>query len=286
MAQRSPVDSNKVWSVRFLLFIAGLGGLLYGIDVGIIAGALPYLESTALGPGTSIASNFPSSSPPWPGKRAVLAVRRHVLRPVRPAERHVPQRLLFVISIPVIALAGGYGPLLFGRLLQGTSGGLSASSSRCTWPNACRQEPRQRHGHLSVASHLGLVVAALIGLYYARSVETAEGRGRGPRRRCRAGIGRQGPRMAQHLLDVDHPGHHLHGRIAHDRRVGAMAVPPRKEGGGPGRAAADAERRGSRSRNSRNGGNRSRRRPADPDCPGHGGDSLLSRKYMLPFVIA
>ena len=50
MSQTSAVangDSSKVWSVRFLLFIAGLGGLLYGIDVGIIAGALPYLEATS-----------------------------------------------------------------------------------------------------------------------------------------------------------------------------------------------------------------------------------------------
>jgi len=31
---------------RFLLLVAGLGGLLYGVDVGIIAGALPYLEAT------------------------------------------------------------------------------------------------------------------------------------------------------------------------------------------------------------------------------------------------
>jgi hypothetical protein len=30
----------------FLLFIAGLGGLLYGIDVGIVADTLPDLEST------------------------------------------------------------------------------------------------------------------------------------------------------------------------------------------------------------------------------------------------
>ena len=30
---------------RFLLFVAGLGGLLYGVDVGIISGALPYLRS-------------------------------------------------------------------------------------------------------------------------------------------------------------------------------------------------------------------------------------------------
>src|SRR5271166_4007626 len=32
---------------RLLLLVAGLGGLLYGIDVGIIAGALPYLDATS-----------------------------------------------------------------------------------------------------------------------------------------------------------------------------------------------------------------------------------------------
>jgi len=32
---------------RFLLLVAGLGGLLYGVDVGIIAGALPYLEAAS-----------------------------------------------------------------------------------------------------------------------------------------------------------------------------------------------------------------------------------------------
>ena len=37
---------NTVFYGRFLLFIAGMGGLLYGIDVGIIAGALLYLEKT------------------------------------------------------------------------------------------------------------------------------------------------------------------------------------------------------------------------------------------------
>jgi MFS family permease len=32
--------------------------------------------------------------------------------------------LLFSLSIPIIALADGYMPLLLGRLLQGVSGGL------------------------------------------------------------------------------------------------------------------------------------------------------------------
>ena len=30
-----------------LLCVAGLGGLLYGVDIGIIGGALPYLEATS-----------------------------------------------------------------------------------------------------------------------------------------------------------------------------------------------------------------------------------------------
>lgn len=42
-----PASPTPRWPVRYLLFIGGLGGLLYGIDIGIIAGALPYLEATA-----------------------------------------------------------------------------------------------------------------------------------------------------------------------------------------------------------------------------------------------
>src|SRR5689334_24155163 len=39
--------ANTVVYNRLLLFVAGLGGLLYGIDVGIISGALPYLTDTS-----------------------------------------------------------------------------------------------------------------------------------------------------------------------------------------------------------------------------------------------
>src|ERR1700743_2962250 len=37
---------NTVRYGRFLIFVSGLGGLLYGIDVGIIAAALLYLNKT------------------------------------------------------------------------------------------------------------------------------------------------------------------------------------------------------------------------------------------------
>ncbi|HZC43557.1 MAG TPA: hypothetical protein VE195_05235 [Acidobacteriaceae bacterium] len=42
----APGESRTTYN-RFLLLVAGLGGLLYGVDVGIIGGALPYLEATS-----------------------------------------------------------------------------------------------------------------------------------------------------------------------------------------------------------------------------------------------
>ena len=41
------VGSAQTRYNRMLLLVAGLGGLLYGVDVGIIAGALPYLQDTS-----------------------------------------------------------------------------------------------------------------------------------------------------------------------------------------------------------------------------------------------
>ena len=117
----SVLDSKKVFYNRFLLIVAGLGGLLYGVDVGIIAGALPYLEATsglnrgelsivvaAVLLGSVISTLFAGLLADWMGRKALMAV----------------SGLMFVISIPMIALAHGYGPLVFGRLLQGTSAGL------------------------------------------------------------------------------------------------------------------------------------------------------------------
>ncbi|MBR3823317.1 MAG: MFS transporter, partial [Kiritimatiellae bacterium] len=41
------MDSKVKGYARFLLIMAGLGGLLYGVDVGVIAAALPYIERTS-----------------------------------------------------------------------------------------------------------------------------------------------------------------------------------------------------------------------------------------------
>ena len=114
-------SSSKVGYNRFLLFVAGLGGLLYGIDVGIIAGALPYMEATsglnagqlsiivaAVLLGSVISTLFAGMLSDLFGRKPMMIV----------------SGLVFVASIPMIALAQGFGPLVGGRLLQGVSAGL------------------------------------------------------------------------------------------------------------------------------------------------------------------
>ena len=117
----SSVSSNIKFYSRFLLIVAGLGGLLYGVDVGIIAGALPYLQDTsglstqqisfvvaAVLLGSVISTLFAGLLADWMGRKLLMIL----------------SGILFVISIPVIALSHGYGPLVSGRLLQGISAGF------------------------------------------------------------------------------------------------------------------------------------------------------------------
>jgi hypothetical protein len=75
-AALSADSASKSRYIRFLLLVAGLGGLLYGIDVGIIAGALPYLEATshltAAQLSSIVAAALPSSSQEWSGIAASM----------------------------------------------------------------------------------------------------------------------------------------------------------------------------------------------------------------------
>jgi MFS family permease len=161
--------------MRFLLFIAGMGGLLYGIDVGIIAGALPYLESTASVAwrlsaqqlsfivaavllGSVLSSLFAGALADWIGRRWAMVL----------------SGVLFTLSIPLIALADGYVPLLLGRLLQGISGGLIGVVVPLYLAESLHADQRGRGAALfQLLLTIGLVAAALIGLFQAQSVETA-----------------------------------------------------------------------------------------------------------------
>jgi MFS family permease len=164
------LSASPARSTAYLLFIAGMGGLLYGIDVGIIAGALPYLESTASVAwklrrqelsfivaavllGSVLSSLFAGALADLVGRRWAMALAG----------------ALFTLSIPVIALADGYTPLLLGRLLQGVSGGLIGVIVPLYLAECLHARQRGRGAALfQLLLTVGLVAAAVIGLVQAQ----------------------------------------------------------------------------------------------------------------------
>jgi MFS transporter, SP family, solute carrier family 2 (myo-inositol transporter), member 13 len=165
----SVLDDKKVFYNRFLLVVAGLGGLLYGVDVGIVAGALPYLEATsgfnagqlstivaAVLLGSVISTLFAGLLADWLGRRLLMVL----------------SGLMFVISIPTIALSHGYGSLVAGRLLQGVSGGLIGVVVPLYLAECLTASDRGKGtGIFQWLLTLGLVTAASLGLYFSFRVD-------------------------------------------------------------------------------------------------------------------
>ena len=153
---------------RFLLLVAGLGGLLYGIDVGIIGGALPYLEATsrlsqselsiivaAVLLGSVISTLFAGLLADWLGRKPLMLL----------------SGLAFTLSVPVIALSHGYTPLFLGRLLQGVSGGLVGVVVPLYLAECLSAKERGRGtGVFQWLLTLGIVVAAVIGIFMSYHV--------------------------------------------------------------------------------------------------------------------
>jgi SP family myo-inositol transporter-like MFS transporter 13 len=79
---------------------------------------------------------------------------------------------LFVLSIPIIALAHGYGPLVMGRLLQGISAGLIGVVVPLYLAECLGAANRGKGtGVFQWLLTLGIVAAAVIGMYFSIRVE-------------------------------------------------------------------------------------------------------------------
>jgi SP family myo-inositol transporter-like MFS transporter 13 len=160
---------------RFLLIVAGLGGLLYGIDVGIIAGALPYLEATsgfsAQQIGTVVAAVLLGSvlSSLFAGALSDLFGRKKIM---------LLSALLFILSVPVICLSESFSALVAGRLLQGISGGLIGVVVPLYLAECLGANSRGKGtGMFQFLLTVGLVFAALIALYFGNQVDHMEMKG-------------------------------------------------------------------------------------------------------------
>jgi SP family myo-inositol transporter-like MFS transporter 13 len=161
--------NEKAGYNRFLLLVAGLGGLLYGVDVGIIAGAYPYLEATsklnasqlssivaAVLLGSVISTLFAGVLADWMGRKLLMAL----------------SGVLFVISIPVISLSHGYEPLILGRLLQGISAGLIGVVVPLYLAECLAASHRGKGtGIFQWLLTLGIVTAAIVGMFFSIRVE-------------------------------------------------------------------------------------------------------------------
>ncbi|HXR38296.1 MAG TPA: MFS transporter [Terracidiphilus sp.] len=168
-AAPSADSAAKSRYARFLLLVAGLGGLLYGVDVGIIGGALPYLQATShLTPaqlsvivaavllGTVFSTLFAGLLADWMGRKPLMIL----------------SGFTFVLSIPVIALSQGYGPLFFGRLLQGMSGGLIGVVVPLYLAECLSASSRGKGtGIFQWLLTLGIFAAALVGIYFSYRVQ-------------------------------------------------------------------------------------------------------------------
>ncbi len=166
----APFDSTAIRRYNaFLLLVSGLGGLLYGIDVGIIGGAYPYLAATsgltaselsvivaAVLLGSVLSTLFAGVLADWMGRKPLMLL----------------SGCAFAASIPVIALSHGFAVLFFGRLLQGMSAGFVGVVVPLYLAECLSASHRGKGTAVfQWLLTLGIVAAALIGMYFSYRVE-------------------------------------------------------------------------------------------------------------------
>ncbi|WP_267877707.1 MFS transporter [Duganella guangzhouensis] len=155
----------------FLALVSGLAGLLYGIDIGIIDPALPYLNrATSLSEGqlslvvaavlagSILGSVVAGVLADWLGRKPMMVI----------------SALMFVGSVAVIYLSQSFVPLLLGRLLQGMSGGVIAVVVPLYLAECLPAEQRGRG--VAVFQFMltaGIVLAAFVGNHYLGNAELA-----------------------------------------------------------------------------------------------------------------
>ena len=156
--------------------MAGLGGLLYGIDFGTIAAAMPYIKALEM---------FSDAQVSWivgavlfGGILATLTAgflcdfcgRKRMI---------VASAAMFLVAIPVVCLSGGaLWTMMAGRILQGMSAGYMAVVMPMYLTEILPPEIRGRGtGVFQFCLWVGLVGAALIGLLLASWLGAADATG-------------------------------------------------------------------------------------------------------------
>ena len=171
------MDDKVKRYARYLLIMAGLGGLIYGIDVGVCAAAYPYIEKTSsfskaqLGLivgavlwGSVVSSLFAGTLAEWFGRKKII----------------IASALFFTLSIPVICASGlfeggNFILMTIGRGLQGASAGLVGVVVPMYLAECLDANSRGKGtGMFQLLLTIGLVFAAVIGLVVTMLVGAAD----------------------------------------------------------------------------------------------------------------
>ena len=160
----------------FVLAMAGLGGLLYGIDFGTIAAAMPYIKS--LGMFSDAQVSWIVGAVLFGGILATITAgmlcdglgRKRMI---------VASAAMFLVAIPIVCLSGGVlWAMMAGRILQGMSAGYMAVVMPMYLTEILPPEIRGRGtGVFQLCLWVGLVGAALIGLVVAGWLGAADATG-------------------------------------------------------------------------------------------------------------
>ena len=156
-------DKMQTW---FLLTIGGLGGLLYGIDFGVIAVSMPYIKALKIY--TDAEVSWIVGAVMFGGILAsatagVLCDRLGRKRMIAIAAA------LFLAAIPVVCLSGtSLAVMLTGRVLQGMSAGYMAVVMPMYLAESLPPDLRGRGtGIFQLFLGIGLVTAAAVGILIA-----------------------------------------------------------------------------------------------------------------------
>lgn len=157
--------------IILLTAIAGLGGVLYGYDIGIIGTALLYLDqcvhlseqqvgllASAVMVGALASSVAGGGVSDWLGRKPAMLL----------------SALGFIASVIMIITAQGFWPLFFGRTLQGLSAGMIAVVIPVFLSECVPARTRGVGATLfQLCITLGILLAMAAGAYYQSGVNEA-----------------------------------------------------------------------------------------------------------------
>ena len=157
----------------FMLVIGGLGGLLYGIDFGVIAVSMPYIKALKL---------YTDAEVSWivgavmfggiiASATAGLLCDRLGRKPMV-----VAASAIFLVAIPIVCLSGtSLAVMLVGRVLQGMSAGYMAVVMPLYLAECLPPDMRGRGtGIFQLFLGIGLVAAAAVGILIAAAFGAAD----------------------------------------------------------------------------------------------------------------